>query len=195
MDINALLNYKYGDQKLISSEDSANKNLNRFGKSPSNNKYEDALDLYADICNRYPNVSFRMEDMRSDDTQKLDFHQSKKGFGNRGTISVSIDRTLLERAVSDEQFASRIIGSVDTMIYNYRNLTQGDRDGNMPYCCMSLTDSGGEIQWETTHSASPFATDQEINQQRGEHNVIFGDKGFVDFHGISFRKQDRRTAV
>ena len=172
MDINTLLNYRYGEKKAESLKQGVNQGGDRFDESSSDHTYRDELSLYEDICNRYPNVSFRMEDMRSDDTQKLDFHQSKKGFGNAGTVSISIDRTLLARAVSDEKLEKQIIGSVDTIIYNYSNLTQGDRSSNGPYCCMSLTDHGGQVQWETTHSASPFSTDQEINQQREEYHVI-----------------------
>ncbi len=172
MDINTSPEFIYLGQKGNGTDSLVRKGAKGFTTSNARDCNADAYTLYNSICKKYPNVSFRIEEMEYDHSQKVDFHQSKKGFGNPGTVSIAIERNLLEHAASDKELAKRLIGSIDTMIYNYDNLTPCDEYPNMRYRAMSVTECSGELQWETTYCSSPFSTDQEINRQREEYSVI-----------------------
>ncbi len=128
--------------------------------------FSDELSLYQDICKKYPDVSFRMEDYQlqgEDITSDFSFYQTKDGFSNSGVPSISIDKNLLTKALTDKHFEKELRENIENVVYNYNSLTSRGPD-DPPYRAIDLTDNNGEIQVGITWANEQFSTDEQLKQ-------------------------------
>ena len=139
------------------------KNSKCFSLESGQQGFSDEISLYYDICKKYPNVSFRMDDYQNtgDITSDFSYHQTKDGFSSPGTPSITIDKNLLTKALKDSNFENELRGTIDTVVYNYKNLTRRDADDPI-YCAVDLIDDNGDIRTDVTRANSQFSTDEQL---------------------------------
>ena len=133
--------------------------------------FSDELSLYNDITKDYPNVSFRLGNQSDDTTADFSFHQTKDGFSNPTPPSITIDKNLLTKALNDKQYEEKLRGYIETVVYNYDNITRRSA-GDLPYCAITLSENNGKLQTEVTRAAQQFSTDEQLKQMHHTFDTI-----------------------
>lgn len=149
-----------------------------------NEQTDPVMDLYKSICEKYPDVSFRLDDQaaRLDYEKKngtnccpyLGYNNSSNqvgdNFGKMSQKSVEIDVSVLQKSLDDPKYFDEFMfyldeGLTDSKYNEWKQMACGLNATNM---CLGFKDDNGRPAKYATNSNCEFATDEEIRSQWGK---------------------------
>lgn len=174
---------KYTGEKKISTalcteENSSIPSLNNIVKDE---QADPVMDLYKEICSKYSDVSFRLDDQnaRSDYEKKngtrccpyLGYNNSSNqvgdNFGKLSQKSCRIDSSVLKRCLADPTYREEFEYYLNETLTGYDTWKQRALDMNHTNMCVGFTDEGGKLGIYADGANDEFSTDDEIKRRWG----------------------------
>lgn len=137
------------------------------------------MDMYKSICEKYPDVTFRLDDM-SACTKYYDkngqdaypymgyngsMNQVGENFGEMYQKSVEIDCAVLERCMKDLDYKSDFEFYLDNKISRYDVFRQEALQAGYTNICVGFSDENGKLSMSVTQAHCAFATEEEMKHQ------------------------------
>ena len=97
------------------------------------------LDYYNTLCKDYPDVTFRLDDIRTGQEKgwglgyNNSLNQRGTDFGMAGRCSINIDIAVIERMQKDPKYEQQIKGIIASSRKNYSSYEQSAASDGMPY--------------------------------------------------------------
>lgn len=139
------------------------------------------MDLYKSICEKYPDVSFRLDDQaaRLDYEKKngtnccpyLGYNNSSNqvgdNFGKMSQKSCQIDSAVLKRCLEDPTYREEFEYYLDDTLAHYDSWKQRALEMNQTNMCVGFTDEAGKLGVYADGANTDFATDAELKSRWG----------------------------
>ena len=147
---------KVGSQLSISSKESMT---------------NDPLAYYKQLCSKYPNISFRLDDYFNGTNAKgynLGYNNSMnqvgENFGEMGQCSIEIDISVIEKMMQDPKYEQQANGWIQAFEQNYAGHAADVASSGCSNFCFTIHDFGDGIQTGRTCGYTPFSTEEEVRK-------------------------------
>lgn len=156
-----------------------NVDADRVDDSKTNNQPDSIMDMYRSICEKYPDVTFRLDDMAAC-TEYYDkngqnaypymgykgsMNQVGENFGEMQQKSVEIDRAVLERCMKDPNYKADFEFYLEDKISRYDMFRREAMQDGYTNICVGFSDEEGKLSMSVTQAHCKFSTEEEIKQQ------------------------------
>jgi hypothetical protein len=139
------------------------------------------MDLYKEICSKYPDVSFRLDDQaaRADYEKKngtnccpyLGYNNSSNqvgdNFGELGQKSCQIDSAVLKKCLTDPTYRQNFEYYLNETITEYDTWKKRTLDMNETNMCVGFTDEDGKLGIYAEGANDKYSTDEELKERWG----------------------------
>ncbi|MCF0127426.1 MAG: hypothetical protein HUJ70_02600 [Pseudobutyrivibrio sp.] len=170
MAIDAISNYNTYSYPVKSVK--ANKDISF--KTANSKESDSNLALYKDICAKYPDITFRLDDLNEarkpqyQDNPYLGYNnsmnQSGDNFGGLGQCSINIDISVIEHMQKDSNYKAKVLGMIEVIQREYSNYEMQTKQDGFIYTSVGLEDVGGELQRSIAESNASYSTEDEIKR-------------------------------
>ena len=159
-------------------ESAVNKNEDIEKIDVQEEQKDSIMDLYKSICEKYPDVSFRLTDMNAEvEYEKKNgtnccpwlgynnsMNQIGDNFGKMSQKSVEIDATVLKKSLEDPNYRENFMAYLDDSLtdtrYNeWRSMAYEQGATNM---CLGFIDENGKLTKCATNANCEFSTEEQI---------------------------------
>jgi hypothetical protein len=144
------------------------------------------MDLYKEICSKYPDTSFRLEDMQAtvqyeavhgkNSCPYLGYNNSMNqvgtNFGEKSQKSIEIDVSVLKNAVNDPEYKERLLNKIDGTLDSYSRWVSDANEQGATNMCVGITDEGEGIQTYGVFSQVAFSTEEQIKAMWSENSAV-----------------------
>lgn len=139
----------------------------------SNDNSDSILDYYHDICKKYPNVSFRLEDFETGSKMPSEppylgynnsFNQIGDNFGNSGQCSITIDKKVIENMQKDTVYKEIVYSYIENLEAQQVGYQQYSTQEGMSCFAHVLEDNNGVLAPSTIYAHSAFSTEEEVRR-------------------------------
>lgn len=131
------------------------------------------IEYYNALCDLYPDITFRLDDMASamsfnsnDGCPYLGYNNSMNqigsNFGEINQYSISIDISVIRNMQRDPAYEASVLDTIQDTQARYSNYQSRAKEQGMFYFCVNIEDNGGNIQRSTTYSHTAFSTEDEV---------------------------------
>ena len=146
-----------------------NKKVNKSDFSNTiNNTSDPILDYYHDLCSKYPDVSFRLDDVRTGMINgrclgyKDSMNQVGDNFGCAGQCSISIDVKVIENMMQDSSYEISAKGWIEDSISRYSQYEKNNQLIGMEYTSVHIEDDNSRVSTAIVGSHLPYSTEEEV---------------------------------
>ena len=131
----------------------------------------DPLAYYKQLCSKYPNISFRLDDYFNGTNAKgynLGYNNSMnqvgENFGEMGQCSIEIDISVIEKMMQDPKYEQQANGWIQAFEQNYAGHAADVASSGCSNFCFTIHDFGDGIQTGRTCGYTPFSTEEEVRK-------------------------------
>jgi len=152
---------------------SSNQNKVSFLMERCDDDSDSILDYYHDLCKKYPNVSFRLEDLETGSKMPSEppylgynnsFNQIGDNFGNPGQCSITIDKKVIENMQKDTVYKEIVYSYIENLEAQQVGYQQYATQEGMSCFAHILEDNNGVLAPSTTYAHSAFSTEEEVRK-------------------------------
>lgn len=132
---------------------------------------KDPLAYYKQLCSKYPNISFRLDDYFNGTNAKgynlgykNSMNQVGENFGEMGQCSIEIDISVIEKMMQDPKYEQQANGWIQAFEQNYAGHAADVASSGCSNFCFTIHDFGDGIQTGRTCGFGPFSTEEEVRE-------------------------------
>ncbi|MCI9077451.1 MAG: hypothetical protein HFH68_00825 [Lachnospiraceae bacterium] len=121
------------------------------------------VDCFKELCKRFPNASFAVEDISLECTdqewlpEKFLGNSNLKNFSSLGTVSIAFDKKIFEKAANDPVFMEHLIGFTENLNNKWEVLKEGCLSDGMKYMHADVfLEADGTIGYNIMEYKAPF---------------------------------------
>ena len=142
-----------------------------FSINGSSHDSDSILDCYHELCNNFPNVSFRLEDFETGSKMPSEppylgynnsFNQVGDNFGFPGQCSLTIDKKVIEKMQKDTVYKEIVYSRIANLERQQIGFQQHAQREGMSCFAHVLEDDNGRLALSTTYAHGTFSTEEEV---------------------------------
>lgn len=163
-----------------------------FEIANSDDEYSCIMKLYDEICQKYPDVTFRLDDKQTSIAYQKKYgtdcmaylgygnsmNQVGDNFGEFSQKSVEIDVSVLKNCIGSEDYKDRFMSKLDMSLREYSSWQKTALEQNASYMCMGFTDDGNGTSTYAVCANTPFSTENQIRQMYNNKGLAYS-KQFI----------------
>ena len=134
------------------------------------NSEDSVLDYYHGLCKKYPDITFRLNDME-DAIQKgrntgynNSLNQVGENYGAIGQCSISLDVKVIENMMNDPNYARGVNHWIEYIQNDYSLFEDESKQLGCSYTDVSIEDDNGRCFFSVGHYHLPFSTENELKE-------------------------------
>ncbi|MBE5912887.1 MAG: hypothetical protein E7274_02370 [Pseudobutyrivibrio ruminis] len=144
-----------------------------FLTNSSSDDSDSILDYYHDLCKKYPNISFRLEDIQTRSKMPSEppylgynnsFNQIGDNFGNPGQCSITIDKKVIENMQKDTVYKEIVYSYIENLEAQQVGYLQHASQEGMSCFAHVLEDNNGVLAPSTKYVHDAFSTEEDIRK-------------------------------
>ena len=127
------------------------------------------LKYYNQLCEQYPNVTFRLDDMETASNHSdvyLGYNNSMNQvgdhFGAAGQCSINIDVAVIRHMMSDARYENQVTDEINYTIEHYASYEEDTKACGMQYTSVCFEDTNGTFTPSIARSHMPYSTEEEV---------------------------------